>query len=105
MRIEIVWVRNFRRLKDARIELASDTSTFVGTNTSSKASVAHALQIFTSAMKSKFTLHDLSSSAGMPSTLSERADGVEPPSICLGFWFCITLADLHRAVDLLLSLE
>ncbi|RMU46788.1 AAA family ATPase [Pseudomonas savastanoi] len=36
MHIETVWVRNFRRLKDTRIDLASDISIFVGANNSGK---------------------------------------------------------------------
>ena len=106
MHIETVWVRNFRRLKDTRIDLASDISIFVGANNSGKTSAAHALQLFTSASKDRFTLHDFSSESwDAINAFGEGADGVELPTISLDIWFCVTPADLHRVVDLLPSLE
>lgn len=78
MHIETVWVRNFRRLKDTRIDLASDISIFVGANNSDKTSAAHALQLFTSASKDRFTLHDFSSECwNAINAFGEGADGVE----------------------------
>jgi predicted ATP-dependent endonuclease of OLD family len=77
MHIETVWVRNFRRLKDTRIDLASDISIFVGANNSGKTSAAHALQLFTSASKDRFTLHDFSSECwDAINAFGEGADGV-----------------------------
>lgn len=106
MHIETVWVRNFRRLKDTRIDLASDISIFVGANNSGKTSAAHALQLFTSASKDRFTLHDFSSECwDVINAFGEGADGVELPTISLDIWFCVTPADLHRVVDLLPSLD
>lgn len=106
MHIETVWVRNFRRLKDTRIDLASDISIFVGANNSGKTSAAHALQLFTSASKDRFTLHDFSSECwDSINAFGEGAAGVELPTISLDIWFRVTPADLHRVVDLLPSLE
>ncbi|MDQ4626217.1 ATP-dependent nuclease [Janthinobacterium lividum] len=105
MHIETVWIRNFRRLKDARIDLASDISIFVGANNSGKTSAAHALQLFTSASKSRFSLHDFSSECWEAiNSFGEGTAGVELPTISIDIWFGVSPADLHRVVDLLPSL-
>lgn len=106
MHIETVWIRNFRRLKDTRIDLASDISIFVGANNSGKTSAAHALQLFTSASKDRFTLHDYSSECWDEiNAFGEGTEGVELPTISIDIWFSVSPADLHRVVDLLPSLE
>lgn len=105
MYIETVWIRNFRRLKDARIDLASDISMFVGANNSGKTSAAHALQLFTAASRSRFSLHDFSAECwDAINAFGEGALGAELPTISLDIWFSIQPADLHRVVDLLPSL-
>jgi predicted ATP-dependent endonuclease of OLD family len=105
MHIETVWIRNFRRLNDTRIDLASDISIFVGANNSGKTSAAHALQLFTSASKDKFSLHDFSSECWEAiNAFGEGAEGVELPTISIDIWFSVRPADLHRVVDLLPSL-
>ncbi|TYQ14102.1 UNVERIFIED_ORG: AAA ATPase-like protein [Zoogloea ramigera] len=105
MHIETVWIRNFRRLKDARIDLASDISIFVGANNSGKTSAAHALQLFTAASRSRFSLHDFSSECwDAINAFGEGVDGVELPTISIDIWFGVQAADLHRVVDLLPNL-
>jgi predicted ATP-dependent endonuclease of OLD family len=105
MHIETVWIRNFRRLKDTRIDLASDISIFVGANNSGKTSAAHALQLFTSASKEKFSLHDFNSECWEAiNAFGEEAPGSELPTISIDIWFSVNAADLHRVVDLLPSL-
>lgn len=105
MHIETVWVRNFRRLKDARIDLASDISIFVGANNSGKTSAAHALQLFTVASRDRFSLHDFSSECwDAINAFGEGANGAELPTISIDIWFGVQPADLHRVVDLLPSL-
>ena len=105
MHIESIWIRNFRRLKDARIDLASDISIFVGANNSGKTSAAHALQLFTAASRDRFSLHDFSSECwdGI-NVFGEGAEGAELPTISIDIWFSVQPADLHRVVDLLPSL-
>ena len=49
-------IRNYRRLRDVHIELASDISIFVGSNNSGKTSATHAVHSFVSASKEKFSL-------------------------------------------------
>jgi predicted ATP-dependent endonuclease of OLD family len=105
MHIETVWIRNFRRLKDTRIDLASDISIFVGANNSGKTSAAHALQLFTSASRERFSLHDFSSECWeVINAFGEGTEGVELPTISIDIWFSVLPADLHRVVDLLPSL-
>lgn len=105
MHIETVWIRNFRRLKDVRIDLASDISIFVGANNSGKTSAAHALQLFTAASRDRFSLHDFSSECwDVINAFGEGAEGVELPTISIDIWFNVQPADLHRVVDLLPSL-
>lgn len=105
MHIETIWIRNFRRLKDTRIDLASDISIFVGSNNSGKTSAAHALQLFTSASRDRFSLHDFNSECwGAINAFGEGAEGVELPTISIDIWFSVQPADLHRVVDLLPSL-
>lgn len=58
MHVETVWIRNFRRLQDVRIDLASDISIFVGANNSGKTAAAHALQLFAAASKEAFSHRD-----------------------------------------------
>lgn len=105
MHIETIWIRNFRRLKDARIDLASDISIFVGANNSGKTSAAHALQLFTAASRDRFSLHDFSSECwDAINSFGEDAEGAELPTISIDIWFSVKPADLHRVVNLLPSL-
>ena len=60
MHIEALRIRNFRRLQDVKIDLESDISIFVGANNSGKTSAAHAIQLFTSNSRERFSIHDFS---------------------------------------------
>lgn len=105
MHIETVWIRNFRRLKDARIDLASDISIFVGANNSGKTSAAQALQLFTAASRDRFSLHDFNSECWETiNAFGDGGEGVELPTISIDIWFSVKPADVHRVVDLLPSL-
>lgn len=105
MHIEAMRLRNFRRLKDVRIDLASDISIFVGANNSGKTSASHALQLFTAASRDRFSIHDFS--ADCWEAIDAFGDGAEDaalPAISLDIWFNVGAGDLHRVVDLLPSL-
>lgn len=98
-------VRNFRRLKNVVIDLASDISIFVGSNNSGKTSVGHALELF--AGRGSFSVHDFSSD--LWSGIVEYGNGdalatEKLPVIELDIWFEITKQDVHRVIDLLPSL-
>jgi predicted ATP-dependent endonuclease of OLD family len=58
MHLKKLALRNFRRLRDVVIDLASDISIFVGANNSGKTSVGHALQLFTE--QGGFSVHHFS---------------------------------------------
>ena len=106
MYIEALLIRNFRRLSDVRINLASSISIFVGANNSGKTSVAHAVQLFTSTSRERFSIHDFSASSWV--MIDAFGDGQQDavlPTISLDIWFNVSPQDLHRVVDLLPSLS
>lgn len=105
MHIESIRIRNFRRLKDVLIDLASDISIFVGANNSGKTSATHALQLFTSASRDRFSIHDFSAHCWEEiDRFGAATDGVTLPVISMDIWFNVEPANLHRVVDLLPSL-
>ena len=106
MYIEALWIRNFRRLRDARIDLASDISIFVGANNSGKTSAAHAIQLFTSNSRERFSIHDFSAGSwAMINAFGEGQKDAVLPAISLDIWFSVGPQDLHRVVDLLPALS
>lgn len=103
MHLKKLAVRNFRRLRDVVIDLASDISIFVGANNSGKTSVGHALQLFTA--KGRFSIHDFSS--GLWADIVAFGDGqadASLPTMEADIWFEIGPNDVHRVIDLLPSL-
>lgn len=103
MHLKKLAVRNFRRLQDVVIDLASDISIFVGANNSGKTSVGHALQLFTG--HGRFNINDF----GMGSwpdiiAFGAGAEGAVLPTVEIDIWLEIGAEDLHRAIDLLPSL-
>lgn len=103
MHLKKLAVRNFRRLQDVVIDLASDISIFVGANNSGKTSIGHALQLFTG--HGSFNIHDFSAEL-WPDIIAFGADveGATLPTMDVDIWFEIGAADVHRAIDLLPSL-
>lgn len=96
-------VRNFRRLRDVEIDLASDISIFVGANNSGKTSVGHALQLFTG--RGRFDIHDFSAELWADViAFGEAVEGAALPTLEIDIWFEIGAADVHRVIDLLPSL-
>ena len=103
-------LKNFRRLKDAHIELASDISIFVGSNNSGKTSATQALQNFVSASKDRFSLFDFSSAtwkaldaAGEQDLKIVSPGGLSLPSIDLDLWLDVGAQDLYLVIPLLPS--
>lgn len=96
-------VRNFRRLGNVVIDLASDISIFVGANNSGKTSAGHALQLFTG--KSKFSVHDFSAHL-WPQFIAFGAGAADAalPMMSVDIWLEIGPNDVHRVIDLLPSL-
>jgi len=110
MHLSSIRIRNYRRLKNVRVDLDSLISIFVGANNSGKTSATQAIQMFVGGAKEKFSIHDFSADCWQA---LDRAGGQFPipdplpelPSISLDIWFTVTDADLHRVIDLLPSLS
>lgn len=100
-------IRNYRRLQDVHIELASDISIFVGSNNSGKTSATQALHAFTTGSKDKFSLYDFSSTCWKEfdriGNLAEEDDTPPLPSVSLDLWFEVTSDDLYLVIPLLPS--
>jgi predicted ATP-dependent endonuclease of OLD family len=103
-------LRNFRRLKDAHLELADDISIFVGSNNSGKTSATQAIHSFVTGGRDRFSLYDFSSycwkaldEAGNIDLAAPVADGFSLPSIELDLWFDVAASDLYLVIPLLPS--
>nr|WP_207849904.1 MULTISPECIES: ATP-dependent endonuclease [unclassified Pseudomonas] len=103
-------LRNFRRLKDAHIELADDISIFVGSNNSGKTSATQAIHAFVTGGRDRFSLYDFSSSCWKNFDDAANIDldgplpgGVSLPSIDLDLWFEVAAPDLYLVIPLLPS--
>lgn len=109
MHIKTLWVRNFRRLKNARIDLDKETSIFVGSNNSGKTSATYILQKFLDPNSKPFSIHDFSSDCwkkiNAQATVNEDEASYEFPTISLDIWFHVDASDLHRIIDLLPNLD
>lgn len=103
-------LRNFRRLKDAHIELANDISIFVGSNNSGKTSATQAIYSFITGGRDRFSLYDFNSScwkvfreAGDINLADPIPNGFSLPSIDLDLWFEVAASDLYLVIPLLPS--
>ncbi len=105
MHIHTLRIRNFRRLRDVQIDLASDISIFVGANNSGKTSASHAIQLFMAASRERFTIHDFSAECwNLIDAYGEQVQDATLPSISLDLWFHVDEPNLHRVIDLLPNL-
>ena len=106
MHLRALRLKNFRRLKDVQIDLESDISIFVGSNNSGKTSTSQALQLFMSASRDRFSIHDFSADCWEAiDAVGEQVAGAALPAISLDLWFHVEANDLHRVIDLLPSLS
>lgn len=100
-------LKNYRRLRDVHVELASDISIFVGANNSGKTSATQAIRMFLSGPKSQFSMFDFSSHTWKKfdelGNIPEGVVGVEAPKISLDLWFEVTADDLYLVMPLLPS--
>lgn len=100
-------LRNFRRLRDVHVELASDISIFVGANNSGKTSATQAMQMFLSGSKDAFSLYDFSSHVWpLLDEIGEREGEVaeaEFPTVSLDLWFEVGSEDLRLVIPILPS--
>jgi hypothetical protein len=105
MHVHSLAFKNFRRLKDARIEFANDLTIFVGANNSGKTSATHAIDLFLSGAKDKFTIHDFCANCWasfdkMP-TGGDKDATLEFPVISLDIWISVDADNLYRVLELL----
>jgi hypothetical protein len=100
-------LRNFRRLQDVHVELASDISIFVGANNSGKTSATQAVQMFLSGGKDAFSLYDFSSHVWpLLDEIGEREGEIaetEFPTVSLDLWFEVGAEDLYLVIPILPS--
>jgi predicted ATP-dependent endonuclease of OLD family len=101
-------IRNFRRLRDIRIELAHDISIFVGSNNSGKTSATQAIQAFVAGSKDRFSLYDFSTACWKDfddagNKTEGETDTEELSSISLDLWFEVAESDLYLVMPLLPS--
>ena len=106
MHVHSLHIKNFRRLKDIRIDLAADISIFVGANNSGKTSTSQAVQLFLAASRERFSVHDFNADTWAAiDAFGDQIEGAKLPTISLEIWFHVEDPDLHRVVDLLPSLS
>tara|TARA_R110001583_G_scaffold21308_7_gene80938 strand:+ start:873 stop:3098 length:2226 start_codon:yes stop_codon:yes gene_type:complete len=105
MHLKALKIRNFRRLKNVTVELDKELSIFVGANNSGKTSTGHALQLFTSSLKNKFSVHDFHIDCWEDRNIDGSTVEASPPVISLDIWFEITENDLHKVIELLPNLQ
>lgn len=108
MQLQSICIKNFRRLRDVKIDLEKETSIFVGANNSGKTSATHALQAFL-AGKADFTIYDFSAGCWKQfnelDNFDEGATEHELPTITLDLWFKVDVNDITHVIDLLPNLE
>ncbi|GBQ14698.1 pathogenesis-related protein [Swaminathania salitolerans LMG 21291] len=100
-------LRNFRRLHNVHVELASEISIFVGANNSGKTSATQAIQMFLSGGKDSFSLYDFSSHVWpvldeIGARVGEIAEN-DVPCVSLDLWFEVGADDLYLVIPLLPS--
>lgn len=106
MHLSNVSIRNYRRLKDVKIDLDKEISIFVGSNNSGKTAVAHAMHFFISGVRDRFTFHDISACRWRDIDAFEAGqEDASLPILSIDLWFEVEQADLHRVIDLLPNLH
>jgi predicted ATP-dependent endonuclease of OLD family len=108
-------IANFRRLKAVRVDLEADRTIFVGANNSGKTSATHALQLFLSKkQRAAFRLYDFTADCwsifdsvgvGVGVGVGDLASATDLPRITLDLWFEVDDDNVHRAMELIPSLD
>jgi hypothetical protein len=108
MHIKTFRVRNFRRLRDVRIDLDPETSVFVGANNSGKTSGTHLFKRFLGPQRGDFQIYDFTADCWASFDAFDLEDGdpdQDLPQIVLDLWFEVDVANLHRVAALLPDLN
>ncbi len=105
MHLHSLRFKNFRRLKDTRIDFASDLTIFVGANNSGKTSATHAVELFLSGAKDKFSVYDFCADSWADFERFPTEGGtdatVQFPAISIDVWISVDAENLYRVVELL----
>ncbi len=108
MHVKSFRIKNFRRLKDVRIDLDPKTTIFVGANNSGKTSATHIFQLFLGPSKSHFQIYDFTADCWNEFDSFDVSKGnpkVDLPQIVFDLWFEVDDENVYRVVDLLPSLD
>ena len=109
MYIKCFRVENFRRLKNARVDLEQERTIFVGANNSGKTSATHLFQMFLCQQpRAPFQIYDFTADcwAAFDSFDVDHGDAdAELPRITFDLWLDVDDDNLHRVLDLLPSLD
>ena len=118
MQIKFIEIQNFRKLKSVRIELAEETTLFVGANNSGKTSAMVALGYFLGGSK-RFTINDFTlsnwtvinnigniweTSAAPPDSQSNTLNEWEDALPALDVWLKIEKTEVHHICHILPTL-
>lgn len=102
-------VKNFRRLKNVRVDLEADRTIFVGANNSGKTSATHLFQMFLGQNpRAPFQIYDFTVDCwGLFDSFDPTSGNPDTdlPQIEFDLWFHVDDENLHRVVDLLPSLD
>jgi predicted ATP-dependent endonuclease of OLD family len=104
MYLKTFQLKNFRRLKDVRVDLEEKETIFVGANNSGKTSATYAFRLFLGSGK-KFKLYDFSSDCWEQFNRLATDKSLNAPEISLDLWFSVDDLNLHRVIGILPSLE
>lgn len=107
MHLKSFVTRNFRRLKEVRVDLSEETTIFVGANNSGKTSATHIFQLFLGE-SSRFSIYDFSADCWGAFNKFNPTEPDSPshlPTISMDLWFDVDENNLHRAIDLLPDLS
>ncbi|OOQ57391.1 ATP-dependent nuclease [Mucilaginibacter pedocola] len=109
MLLKTVSIRNYRRLKEAKIDFEDQTTIFVGANNSGKTSATHVFQSFLGS-KPDFSIYDFSADAWQKFDDIGKSEDLENgilniPTIELDIWLKIDSADIDFVIDLLPTLD
>lgn len=105
MHLHSLRFKNFRRLKDTRIDFADDLTIFVGANNSGKTSATHAIELFLSGAKDKFSVYDFCADCWADFERFPTEGGtdatVQFPAMSIDVWISVDAENLYRVVELL----
>jgi predicted ATP-dependent endonuclease of OLD family len=107
MHIKSFRVQNFRRLKNVRVDLDTQTTIFVGANNSGKTSATHVFQRFLDP-NVRFQIYDFTADCWDVFNTFDPTSGnseTDLPKIYFDLWFEVDDENMHRVLDLLPGLD